>query len=162
MRDHLFLQEQRAIDELENINIVLLEIKSEIKNKHLPMINESYKDYIQDSYDKAAQIQDYRQNRPIELNELSKRVDGARDVIYKLYDNVHNLIVTAEMVEEAIVFGNRYRSTFLEVNTELTKAEVLFRNGEYTKALSIAVDIIEKIKPGSYEELIEKSTQKSV
>lgn len=161
VRNHLYMQEQRAIDELENINIVLLEIKSEIKNKHLPMINESYKDYIQDSYDKAAQIQAYRQNRPVELSELSKKVDGARDVIYKLYDNVHNLIVTAEMVEEAIVFGNRYRSTFLEVNTELTKAEVLFRNGEYTKALSTAVDIIEKIKPGSYEELIKKSTEKS-
>lgn len=161
IRDHLYLQEQRAIDELENINIVLLEIKSEIKNKHLPMINESYKDYIQDSYDKAAQIQAYRMNRPVELSDLSKRVDGARDVIYKLYDNVHNLIVTAEMVEEAIVFGNRYRSTFLEVNTELTKAEVLFRNGEYTKALSTAVDIIEKIQPGSYEELIKKSTEKS-
>ena len=161
-RDQLYLQEQRAIDELENINIVLLEIKSEIKNKHLPMINESYKDYIQDSYDKAAQIQAYRQNRPVELSELSKRVDSARDVIYKLYDNVHNLIVTAEMVEEAIVFGNRYRSTFLEVNTELTKAEVLFRNGEYTKALSTAVDIIEKIQPGSYEALIKKSAEKSV
>lgn len=162
LRDHLYLQEQRAIDELENINIVLLEIKSEIKNKHLPMINESYKDYIQDSYDKAAQIQAYRQSRPVELDELSKRVDGARDVIYKLYDNVHNLIVTAEMVEEAIVFGNRYRSTFLEVNTELTKAEVLFRNGEYTKALMTAVDIIEKIQPGSYEELIAKNNKKSV
>ena len=161
LRDHLYLQEQRAVDELENINIVLLEIKSEIKNKHLPMINESYKDYIQDSYDKAAQIQAYRQNRPVELSELSKRVDGARDVIYKLYDNVHNLIVTAEMVEEAIVFGNRYRSTFLEVNTELTKAEVLFRNGEYTKALTTAVDIIEKINPGSYEILINKNSAKS-
>ncbi|MCD7807889.1 MAG: septation ring formation regulator EzrA, partial [Erysipelotrichaceae bacterium] len=160
-RDELFLKEQRAIDELENINIVLLEIKSEIKNKHLPMINESYKDYIQDSYDKAAQIQAYRNNRPIELSELSKRVDNARDIIYKLYDNVHNLIVTAEMVEEAIVFGNRYRSTFLEVNTELTKAEVLFRNGEYTKALSTAVEIIEKIQPGSYEELIKNSTVKA-
>lgn len=161
VRDHLYLQEQRAINELENINIVLLEIKSEIKNKHLPMINESYKDYIQDSYDKAAEIQAYRQSRPVELSVLSKKVDGARDVIYKLYDNVHNLIVTAEMVEEAIVYGNRYRSTFLEVNTELTKAEVLFRNGEYTKALSTAVDIIEKIKPGSYEELIRKSMKKS-
>ncbi len=160
-RDQLYLKEQRAIDELENINIVLLEIKSEIKNKHLPMINESYKDYIQDSYDKAAQIQAYRNNRPVELTELSKRVDDARDIIYKLYDNVHNLIVTAEMVEEAIVFGNRYRSTFLEVNTELTKAEVLFRNGEYTKALSTAVDIIEKIQPGSYEELIKNSTVKA-
>lgn len=162
LRDELSLQEERAINELENINIVLLEIKSEIKNKHLPMINESYKDYIQDSYDKAAHIQAYRQNRPVELNELSTKVDAARDVIYKLYDNVHHLVVTAEMVEEAIVYGNRYRSTFLEVNTELTKAEVLFRNGEYTKALSTAVDIIEKIKPGSYEELIKKSAEKSV
>ena len=161
VRDHLYLQEQRAIDELENINIVLLEIKSEIKNKHLPMINESYKDYIQDSYDKAAEIQAFRQNRPVELTELSQKVDKARDVIYKLYDNVHNLVVTAQMVEEAIVFGNRYRSTFLEVNTELTKAEVLFRNGEYTKALTTAVDIIEKIKPGSYEELILKTAEKS-
>ena len=161
-RNELDLQEQRAIDELENINIVLLEIKSEIKNKHLPMINESYKDYIQDSYDKAAHIQAYRMNRPVDLSVLSEKVNDARDVIYKLYDNVHNLIVTAEMVEEAIVFGNRYRSTFLEVNTELTKAEVLFRNGEYTKALSTAVDIIEKIQPGSYEKLIKKSNEKSI
>ena len=140
----------------------MLEIKSEIKNKHLPMINESYKDYIQDSYEKASSIQSYREKRPVNLTELSKRVDEARDVIYKLYDNIHNLIVTAQMVEEAIVFGNRYRSSFLEVNTELTKAEVLFRNGEYTKALTTAVDIIEKIKPGSYEELIKKTSKKPV
>ena len=65
-------------------------------------------------------------------------------LFHKLYDNVHNLIVTAEMVEGCNVFGNRYRSSFLEVNTELTKAELLYRNGEYTKALSTAVDIIEK------------------
>ena len=53
LRDHLYLQVPRAVDELKNINIVLLALKSEITNKHLPMINESYKDYIQDSYDKA-------------------------------------------------------------------------------------------------------------
>jgi septation ring formation regulator EzrA len=161
IRDQIYLQEQRASDELENINIVLLEIKSEIKNRHLPMISESYKDYINDSYEKAAQIQEYRDNRPLELSELSKMVDSARDVIYKLYDNVHNLVVTAQMVEEAIVFGNRYRSSFLEVNTELTKTEVLFRNGEYTKALTTAVDIIEKIKPGSYEQLIRKNSKRA-
>lgn len=153
----LILEEKRALDELDNINIVLLEIKSEIKNKHLPMINDSYKDYIKDSYEKADAILSFIKQRPIDLDQLSNQVDAARDVIYKLYDNVHNLIVTAEMVEDAIVYGNRYRSDFLEVNTELTKAELLFRNGEYTKALTTAVDIIEKIKPGSYEMLVNKS-----
>lgn len=156
-RDQMYLTENRALDELENINIVLLEIKSQIKNKQLPMINESYKDYIADSYKKASEIQFLCKSRPIILESLTQQVDIARDIIYKLYDNIHNLIVTADMVEEAIVFGNRYRSSFLEVNTELTKAEILFRNGEYTKALSTAVDIIEKIKPGSYERLVKKS-----
>ena len=156
-RDGLYKIDKRDHDELENINIVLLEIKSEIKNNHLPMINNSYKGYIADSYKKANEIRAFDAKKPVELGELSKRVDGARDVIYKLYDNVHNLVVTAQMVEEAIVFGNRYRSTYLEVNTELTKAEVLFRNGEYTKALAVAVDMIEKIQPGSYEKMIKKS-----
>lgn len=160
IRDSLLLQEKRALDELDNINIVLLEIKSEIKNKHLPMINDSYKDYIEDSYNKASEILNFTKRRPMDLERLSSQVDAARDVIYKLYDNVHNLIVTAEMVEDAIIYGNRYRSTFLEVNTELTKAELLFRNGEYTKALSTAVDIIEKIKPGSYEMLVNNNKEK--
>lgn len=159
-RDQMYLTEKRALDELENINIVLLEIKSQIKNKQLPMINESYKDYIADSYKKASEIQFLCKSRPIILDKLTQQVDIARDIIYKLYDNIHNLIVTADMVEEAIVFGNRYRSSFLEVNTELTKAEVLYRNGEYTKALSTAVDMIEKIKPGSYERLIKKNNLK--
>lgn len=155
-RNAYYKTEQKAIEELENINIVLLETKSEIKNRHLPMINDSYKDYIQESYAKASGIQSFRNRRPISVEELSEKVKDAKDIIYKLYDNVHNLVVTAEMVEEAIVYGNRYRSTYLEVNTELTKAEVLFRNGEYTKALQTAVDIIEKIQPGSYERLIKK------
>jgi septation ring formation regulator EzrA len=160
VRASLLLQEKRALDELDNINIVLLEIKSEIKNKHLPMINDSYKDYIEDSYNKASEILNFTKHRPMDLERLSSQVDAARDVIYKLYDNVHNLIVTAEMVEDAIIYGNRYRSTFLEVNTELTKAELLFRNGEYTKALTTAVDIIEKIKPGSYEMLVNNNKEK--
>ena len=161
LAESLKIQEKRALDELDNINIVLLEIKSEIRNKHLPMISESYQDYINDSYQKADAILNFIRQRPIDLKSLSMQVDAARDVIYKLYDNVHNLIVTAEMVEDAIIFGNRYRSSFLEVNTELTKAELLYRNGEYTKALSTAVDIIEKIKPDSYEMLVNKKSPKN-
>lgn len=161
LAENLKIQEKRALNELDNINIVLLEIKSEIRNKHLPMISESYQDYIHDSYQKADAILNFIRKRPIDLNSLSQQVDAARDVIYKLYDNIHNLIVTAEMVEDAIVYGNRYRSSFLEVNTELTKAELLYRNGEYTKALATAVEIIEKIKPDSYEMLINKNSPKA-
>ena len=152
---------QKTEELLENINIVLLEIKSEIKNEHLPLVNDSYRDYIADSYNKVEEIKRFKTHKPVVLNELCAKVEGARDVIYKLYDNVHNMIVTAGMVEDAIVYANRYRSMFLEVNTELTKAEVLFRNGEYRNALQVAVDILERLEPGKYEELIKRKEIKS-
>lgn len=158
-RDELYLTEQRAIDELDSINIVLLEIKAEIKNTHLPSISDQYMDYIEEAYQRANHIQHLRNTLPIKLDILTKQADEARDIIYQLYENVHNLVITAEMVEETIVYGNRYRSSFLEVNTELTKAELLFRNGEYSEALKIAVDIVEKIQPGFNEHLTTKSSK---
>lgn len=160
-KEDIDTKNQKTEELLENINIVLLEIKSEIKNEHLPLVNDSYRDYIADSYKKVEEIKRFKAHKPVVLNELCAKVEGARDVIYKLYDNVHNMIVTAGMVEDAIVYANRYRSMFLEVNTELTKAEVLFRNGEYRNALQVAVDILERLEPGKYEELIKRKEIKS-
>lgn len=160
-KEDIETKNQKTEELLENINIVLLEIKSEIKNEHLPLVNDSYRDYIADSYNKVEEIKRFKAHKPVVLNELCAKVEGARDVIYKLYDNVHNMIVTAGMVEDAIVYANRYRSMFLEVNTELTKAEVLFRNGEYRNALQVAVDILERLEPGKYEELIKSKEIKS-
>lgn len=160
-KEDIETKNQKTEELLENINIVLLEIKSEIKNEHLPLVNDSYRDYIVDSYNKVEEIKRFKAHKPVVLNELCAKVEGARDVIYKLYDNVHNMIVTAGMVEDAIVYANRYRSMFLEVNTELTKAEVLFRNGEYRNALQVAVDILERLEPGKYEELIKRKEIKS-
>lgn len=160
-KEDIETKNQKTEELLENINIVLLEIKSEIKNEHLPLVNDSYRDYIADSYNKVEEIKRFKTHKPVVLNELCAKVEGARDVIYKLYDNVHNMIVTAGMVEDAIVYANRYRSMFLEVNTELTKAEVLFRNGEYRNALQVAVDILERLEPGKYEELIKRKEIKS-
>lgn len=160
-KEDIDTKNQKTEELLENINIVLLEIMSEIKNEHLPLVNDSYRDYIADSYNKVEEIKRFKTHKPVVLNELCAKVEGARDVIYKLYDNVHNMIVTAGMVEDAIVYANRYRSMFLEVNTELTKAEVLFRNGEYRNALQVAVDILERLEPGKYEELIKRKEIKS-
>ena len=160
-KEDIDTKNQKTEELLENINIVLLEIKSEIKNEHLPLVNDSYRDYIADSYNKVEEIKRFKTHKPVVLNELCAKVEGARDVIYKLYDNVHNMIVTAGMVEDAIVYANRYRSMFLEVNTELTKDEVLFRNGEYRNALQVAVDILERLEPGKYEELIKRKEIKS-
>ena len=45
-KEDIETKNQKTEELLENINIVLLEIKSEIKNEHLPLVNDSYRDYI--------------------------------------------------------------------------------------------------------------------
>ena len=62
----------------------------------------------------------------------------------------------AVMVEKTIVFGNRYRSSYPDIDSELTRADLCFRNGQYTKALKICIQCIEKMHPGSYEKLLAK------
>lgn len=64
------------------------------------------------------------------------------------------------MVEDAVVVGNRCRSTYPEVDVDLTRAELAYRNGEYTKALSIAFRAIEKVYPDSAETMIKSNAQK--
>lgn len=58
------------------------------------------------------------------------------------------------MVENAIVFGNRFRSTYPALDSDLTRAEVCYQNGEYTRALKIAIQAIENLHPGIYEKLV--------
>ena len=88
---------------------------------------------------------------------LNTTLNDAIDFIYKLWNNVNNVVGTAIMVENTIVFGNKYRSTYSDIDSELTRAELCFRNGEYTQALKIAIATIEKIHPGSYEKLIKEN-----
>ncbi len=72
---------------------------------------------------------------------------------------MNNVVGTVVMVENTIVFGNRYRSTYADIDTELTRSELSFRNGEYTQALTTAIATIEKIHPGNYESMIKENAK---
>ena len=96
---------------------------------------------------------------PINIQVVSSILQEALDFIYKLYNNVNNVVGTVVMVENTIVFGNRYRSTYADIDSELTRSELCFRNGEYTQALTTAIATIEKIHPGNYESMIRENAK---
>ena len=99
---------------------------------------------------------------PLDVKQLNGLLKNAIDYIYTLYNDVNNLVGMAIMVENTIVFGNRYRSTYADIDSELTRAELCFRNGQYTKALKIGIQCIEKIHPGAYEKMMEKHSQEQL
>ena len=139
--------EQRAKTQLMKLQVVLNEVEVKVLEYHLPTIANSYHDDLVSGRERIAKIKELLNAIPIDIDTLNTTLDEAIDFIYKFYNNVNNVVGMAIMVENAIVFGNKYRSTYPEVERDLSKAEFSYINGEYTKALTMAISCMEKLFP---------------
>lgn len=148
--------EERAKKQLIKLQLILNEIRVKMTKNRLP--NASLQ-YDEDFHKGKLMIKDIHvilDNSPLDVKQLNTTLRETIDFVYTLYNNVNNLVGMAVMVENTIVFGNRYRSNFPEIDSDLTRAELCFRNGQYTKALKIGIQCIEKMHPGAYEKLINR------
>lgn len=151
--------EERAQKQLIKLQLIINEIRVKMSKNRLPSVSQKYED---DLHRGDLMIRDIRvilENTPLDVNRLNSELRKAIDYIYTLYNNVNNLVGMAVMVENTIVFGNRYRSTHPEIDSELTRAELCFRNGQYTKALKIGIQCIEDLHPGTYDKLLSDKEQ---
>jgi septation ring formation regulator len=151
--------EERANKQLLKLHIIMNEIQVKIRKHRLPSISSAYEEDMRKSYQFVNSIEKLLEENPLNINLLNATVTDAIDTIYKLYNNVNNIVGTVEMVENAIVFGNKYRSFYPEIDDQLTRSELLFHNGDYTEAIKVAIGAIEKVHPISYEKLIKENSK---
>ena len=150
--------EERARKQLLKLQLIMNEMQVKIRKNKLPNISGKYHDDLEKAYGYVNSVEELLKTTPLEIQLLNSTLSEAIDYIYKLYNNVNNIVGMAIMVENTIVFGNKYRSTYPDIDSELTRAELCFRNGEYTQALTIAICTIEKIFPDTYEKLIKENS----
>ncbi len=146
--------EERAKKQLIKLQLILNEVRLKTACHRLPSISTQFRADLASSEQLIDRVKRVLAHSPLDVQELNADLQEAIDFVYQLYNNANNLVGIAIMVENAIVFGNRYRSSYAEIDSELTRAELSFQNGEYTKALKIAIQCIEKMHPGIYEKLI--------
>lgn len=146
--------EQRAKTQLIKLQIVLNEIEVKVLEYHLPAIAASYKDDLLSGRNQVKEIKDLLEEIPLNIDLLNEKLQSTIDYVYTFYNNVNNVVGMAIMVENAIVFGNKYRSTYPEVDRDLSKAEFSYLNGEYTKALTMAISCMETLFPNKANEKI--------
>ena len=146
--------EQRAKTQLVKLQVVLNEIEVKVEEYHLPAIAASYKEDLKKGREKVSKIKELLEEIPLNIDELNRVLDESIDYIYTFYNNVNNIVGMAIMVENAIVFGNKYRSTYPEVDRDLSNAEFSYINGEYTKALTMAISCMETLFPNTANEKI--------
>lgn len=156
--DNLRTDEKRLYDEYYNMLYLIKDCESRLNSVDLPLLSHSYYDTINESKSKLDEILDLLQSKPLNIDLINYKVADACEIVYKLYDNSKNLLKTAQMAENTIIFGNRFRSQKPEINSMLSRAEIFFNNGEYTKSLSTAIEAIETIYPSIRSELLKYKT----
>ena len=146
--------ETRAREQLATIEDLLKKSKYKLKDYKIPVIPSNYYIELSEAQDAIREIIKELDKKPIVIKILNIRVDTARDLVFKIYNKTNDMIKTVTMSEQMIVYGNRYRSSYEEIDIALTKAEELFRRGKYKESLELStksisfVDktILEKIK----------------
>ena len=149
--------EERARTQLIKLQVVLNEVEVKVLEYHLPSISPNYKDDLAKGRKKINELKLLLEAIPLDIDKLNSTLDDAIDYIYTFYNNVNNIVGMAIMVENAIVFGNKYRSTYNTVDRDLSNAEFSYLNGEYTKALTMAISCMETLFPNNANEKILES-----
>lgn len=131
--------ETRAREQLATIEDLLKKSKYKLKDYKIPVIPSSYYIELSEAQDAIREIVKELEKKPIVIKILNIRVDTARDLVFKIYNKTNDMVKIVSLSEEMIVYGNRYRSSYEEIDIALTKAEELFRRGKYKESLDLSI-----------------------
>ena len=151
---NMYDDELRAREQLQEIQEFLKICKNEIHSYKLPVITNNYFVQLSEANEAIYEVIKELERKPIVIKILNTRVDTARDLVLKLYNTTMEMVKTARFAEKAIIFVNRYRSSYDEVDSALTEAEKAFYKGNYKESLDISIKITSTIDDKIYRKLL--------
>ncbi len=145
--------EYRAKEQLNTIQELLVKAKMKLKDYKLPVIPSSYYVELKEAQDAIREIVRELDKKPIVIKILNIRVDTARDLVFKIYNKTNDMIKASQLSEKMILYGNRYRSTYPNVDQGLEEATMLFYKGQYDQSLEVSMNAIKFIEGNPIEKV---------
>ena len=146
--------EERAREQLKDIEEFLKASKEKMRSYKLPIISDNYFVELKEANEAIIEVIKELERKPIVIKTLNTRVDTARDLVLKLYNTTNEMVKTATLAEKCMVYSNRYRSFYDEVDNGLTKAEEYFYKGEYKKALDTVLKSCALVDEEIYKKML--------
>lgn len=146
--------EERAREQLDEIENFLQESKAKMRSFKLPVITDEYFIQLKEANEAIEEVIKELEKKPIVIKVLNTRVDTARDLVLKLYNTTNEMIKTAILAEKSIVYGNRYKPYYDEVEEGLNEAEDYFYKGEYKKSLDTVLKTCSLVDENIYKRLL--------
>lgn len=151
---NMYEDEQRAKEQLQEIEDFLKQCKIKIRSFKLPIVTNNYFVELNEANEGIEEIIKELSNKPIVIKTLNTRVDTARDLVLKLYSTTNEMIKTAQLAEMAIVYANRYVTTYPEVENGINEASKEFFKGNYKKALDITIKTTSIVDENIYRKML--------
>ena len=145
--------ETRAREQLAAIEELIKKSKYRLKEYKIPVIPNNYYIELAEAQDAIREIIKELDKKPIVIKILNIRVDTARDLVFKVYNKTNDMIKLVSTAENMIVYGNRYRSSYEEIDVALTRAEELFKRGRYKESLDLTVKSLSFIDKNVMEKI---------
>ncbi len=147
--------ELQARDQLIEMKRLMLEVKRLVQISNLPGMPVSSMKQIQDAQESMQIVYLELEKKPLKMTHVSFLLEKATKAVNDCYNDTKYMIEQGYFVEKVIQYGNRYRSTNVQMATSMDKAEQLFREFQYNEALEEAAVSIEKVEPGAIDKLQE-------
>ena len=142
--------EYRAKEQLNMIEQLLLQAKAKLKDYKIPVIPNGYFIELKEAGEAIREIIKELDKKPIVIKILNIRVDTARDLVFKIYNKTNDIVKSVILCEKLIVYGNRYRSTYQEIDEALIESTELFRKGKYKQSMDLSLKAISRIDDTVY------------
>lgn len=139
--------ELRARQQLDDIRAILKQSKKLMNSYKLPVVPKNYIIELGEAVESIKELKKELDKKPITIKVLNTRVDTARDLVLKLYNTSYDIVKNARLSELTMVYGNRYRSEYVEVENSLNVSEKLFFKGDYRASLENILKVLSEIEP---------------
>ena len=120
----------------------------------LPIISDIYFIQLKEANEAIEEVIKELERKPIVIKTLNTRVDTARDLVLKLYNTTNEMIKTAALAEKAMVYGNRFRAYYTDVDEGLNLAERYFFEGKYKESLDTILKSCAIVDDNIYKKML--------
>lgn len=127
------------------IKVMFFELKkSEAKLREM-QVNQ-FADTLTESYSRCYMLIDLIaqcvKEAPINIDQVNAYADELNDLADRLIETVNQESTNANLAEATIVYLNRYRNQYSDVQTKLTDEEIRFFNGSFTDVSTNCADTV--------------------
>ncbi|RYM06945.1 septation ring formation regulator EzrA [Sporolactobacillus sp. THM7-7] len=136
-----------AQETIRKLKQALFESRRIVQTSNMPGVPAPFADALEKAGESLHAVNQKLDEKPLDMAAVRDLLDEAEARIDAVHKQAGQLVDTADLAEEIIRYGNRYRSEYSEIDEALTEAERLFRHYHYEEAVKTAVGAIEKKEP---------------